>query len=85
MHRCTNLWLDTGFVYFSYTITVVYSFLFHLGYLDVFFAPLDLFLQVSCVPQVTHSLEQIVGKDIDKSVSWRDFATALEVDLKTRM
>ena len=27
MHRCTNLWLDTGFVCFSYTIRVVYSFI----------------------------------------------------------
>ena len=92
MHRCTNLWLDTGFVYFSCTSTVVYSFILLIPF-GVFgrfvlhvWTCFRRFLVVHRSPTKS-SLGQIMvqgwlRKHIEISVSWRDFATVLEVDLR---
>ena len=67
-----------GFVYFSYTITEVYSFLLLIPFGRFFctFGPVFAgFLWSTGHPLIgTNYCAGLVGKDIDKFVSWRDFA-----------
>ena len=73
MHRCANLWLDTGFVQLDSFDSVwgIWTF-------GPVFAG---FLWSTGHPLIGRNYcAGLVGKDKEKSVSWKDFATVLEVD-----